>query len=381
MLRGIALDFKSAGHEVSILLDSRVGSLCSHFQADEVISVCSIGEVNTIMKKMAEMVDAAFVIAPEHDHVLQSIVELIETTNALSLNCGSKAIEQVSNKAALLEQTRRLGLDFPKTIKLEIDEPLNKITQSIRYNLGFPVVIKPLSGTGCSGLSIVRSENQLAQAIWKVKNETSCCNSLAQEYVQGTDASVSAICTCTDVVPLSLNLQELMLSETLADSSYTGGQVPFEHPLKTEAFNATKRLLTFYKGLRGYVGMDFVLTKDKAIVIEVNPRLTTSYIGLRRVINSNIAQAIIDSVLKQEIPENLENHGVAMFCKVPIRNQSISHWQNICGMQHLVSPPFPLDKDNSSCAMVESYSPIPNQAAVNLNYAKKQLHQILTSEE
>jgi tyramine---L-glutamate ligase len=379
MLRGIASDFESAGHKVTILLDSRMVSLCSHFQADKIISVCSTGEVNTIIKKTAEKVDAAFVIAPEHDHVLQSIVELIETTKALSLNCGSRVIEQVSNKAALLEQARKLGLDFPKTLELEIEEPLNKITQSIRYNLGFPIVIKPLNGTGCSGLSKVRSENQLAQAIWKVKNESYCSSFLAQEYVQGTDVSVSAICTSTDVEPLSLNLQELTLSETLADSNYTGGQVPYEHPLKTEAFNATKRLLTFYKGLRGYVGIDFVLTEDKAIVMEVNPRLTTSYIGLRQIINFNLAQAIIDSVLKQEIPEKLENNGVAMFCKVPIRNQSISSWQNICAMQHLVSPPFPLDKNNSSCALVESYSSTPNQAAENLNYAKAQLHQILTS--
>ena len=32
-------------------------------------------------------------------------------------------------------------------------------------------------------------------------------------------------------------------------------------------------------GLRGYVGVDLVLTDSEAVVIEVNPRLTTAYLG------------------------------------------------------------------------------------------------------
>jgi predicted ATP-grasp superfamily ATP-dependent carboligase len=381
MLRSIASDFKSAGHEVRILFDSRIASLSSHFQAGEIIVVSSVGEVNTIIKKLDGIVDAAFVIAPEQGNVLHSIVERIETTNAFSLNCGSEAIEQVSNKAALLQRTSKLGLDFPKSLTFPSEEPMDKIIQSIRSNLGFPVVIKPLSGTGCSGLSITRTEIQVADAIKKVKNESFCSAVMVQEYVQGINASVSAICTDKDALPVSLNFQEIKLSDPVAASSYTGGQVPFEHPLKTVAFNATKRLLTSYKGLRGYVGVDFVLTKEKAFVMEVNPRLTTSYIGLRKVINFNLEQAIIDSALKQKIHGNLDNYGVAMFRKVPVCNQGIFRWRDICDMQNLVSPPFPVDKNSSSCALVESYGLSVNQAAVNLNEAKEQLDKILTSWE
>ena len=33
-------------------------------------------------------------------------------------------------------------------------------------------------------------------------------------------------------------------------------------------------------GLKGYVGIDMVLSDDECYVIEINPRLTTSYLGL-----------------------------------------------------------------------------------------------------
>ena len=77
--------------------------------------------------------------------------------------------------------------------------------------------------------------------------------------------------------------------------SYDGGCVPFEHPLKQEAFTLTEKVVESF-GLRGYVGVDFVLAEDKAFVVDVNPRLTTSYVGLREVAGFNVAQAVIDAV-------------------------------------------------------------------------------------
>jgi predicted ATP-grasp superfamily ATP-dependent carboligase len=53
-------------------------------------------------------------------------------------------------------------------------------------------------------------------------------------------------------------------------------------------------------GLWGYCGVDFIETDTGPIVIEVNPRLTTSYAGLRRAIGINPAQLVL------ELPGSLE---------------------------------------------------------------------------
>ena len=49
-------------------------------------------------------------------------------------------------------------------------------------------------------------------------------------------------------------------------------------------------------GLRGYIGIDFVLTEGKPFVVDVNPRLTTSFVGLRGVAGFNVAEAIVNAV-------------------------------------------------------------------------------------
>jgi predicted ATP-grasp superfamily ATP-dependent carboligase len=58
--------------------------------------------------------------------------------------------------------------------------------------------------------------------------------------------------------------------------------------------------------LTGYVGVDVVLgdAEDGSsdAVIEINPRLTTSYVGLRALATSNLAEAWLQVALGTEIP-------------------------------------------------------------------------------
>ena len=47
-------------------------------------------------------------------------------------------------------------------------------------------------------------------------------------------------------------------------------------------------------GLRGFVGVDFVLGVDgRATVLEVNPRLTSAYVGLSARLGRNLAAEIL----------------------------------------------------------------------------------------
>ena len=70
---------------------------------------------------------------------------------------------------------------------------------------------------------------------------------------------------------------------------YRGGKTPFDHPLAGRAVEAALRTCQAIPGLRGYVGVDMVLTESEAVVIEVNPRLTTAYLGVRAALEENVA--------------------------------------------------------------------------------------------
>jgi predicted ATP-grasp superfamily ATP-dependent carboligase len=69
--------------------------------------------------------------------------------------------------------------------------------------------------------------------------------------------------------------------------------------------------------LAGYVGVDVVLgdtedgSQDQAI--EINPRLTTSYIGLRRLARDNLAEALLALMAGQHVPSPRWHAGSVRF--------------------------------------------------------------------
>ena len=76
---------------------------------------------------------------------------------------------------------------------------------------------------------------------------------------------------------------------TSSGFSYRGGRTPLIHPQAAAAVDAAIRTCAALPGLRGYVGVDLVLTDSGPVVIEVNARLTTAYLGVRAVLDENVA--------------------------------------------------------------------------------------------
>lgn len=369
MLRTLVFDFKVAGHNVATTLDTRVAKFNPPIPSGSTVPVSSSKETQVKLRELSEQADAAYIIAPETDGVLKSLVELVEQTGAKSLNCSTGSIAKVSDKAGFYNDMRKI-VPQPESILLSVAEELKEIKKTVRERLNFPVVFKPVDGVSCGGISFVKTENQVGRAIAKIRELTSD-RFLVQELIEGAAASVSLLSTGSKVVPVSLNHQEVKLETVEACSSYSGGMIPFDHPLRRKAFEAAEKLVKSSLGLRGYVGVDFVLTDEAAVAIEVNPRLTTSYVGLRRVVNFNLAQAIVDAVLKRKLPTNVESCGCTYFSKVETHNPTISGLQEMYDLDDVVSPPFPVSENNAASALIAVYGATPNKAQAGFREAKK----------
>lgn len=377
MLRGLTADFKAAGHTVTILIDSRLVPLTGPLGADNIIQVTS--DATQSLVEAAKTAEAAFIIAPESDNILQSIVKHLEDLGIISLNCQSTAIEQAIDKASLPERLERLGLHAPKTYLFKADA-INEIKQVIDSKLGYPAVIKPVNGAGCSSLSMISTEEQITAAISKIHADTPSGQVLVQKFIEGIPASVSLLSTGNNAAPISLNLQNITLASPDSESCYNGGIVPLDTHLKAEALAVAKRVVESFSGLRGYIGVDLVLAEDKVYVIEVNPRLTTSYVGLRKVANNNIAQAIIDSVIKKQLPQNLRCKGYSYFSKVPISSSSPALCKESFRIPEVVTPPFPVMNNEVTYALLESYAESLDVALVGFSEAKNRLKRICEGE-
>ena len=55
----------------------------------------------------------------------------------------------------------------------------------------------------------------------------------------------------------------------------------------SQASKLAQQIQQAISGLWGFVGIDLMLSLDGAIVIDINPRLTTSYIGLKQSLGLN----------------------------------------------------------------------------------------------
>jgi hypothetical protein len=237
-----------------------------------------------------------------------------------------------------------------------------------------------VDGVGCAGLSVVSSEQQVADAVAKAISESSGKYFMAQELVHGVAVSVSLLATDSDVLPVSLNKQDVSLMPPEATSTYNGGQVPFDSRLESEAFAVAEAVVKSFHGLRGYVGVDLVLTEKRPAVIEINPRLTTSYIGLRKTAGFNPAQAIINAVFEHELPANNQSLGYAVFSKVNTPKPTTVALQKTYRLNGVVSPPFPVPDNDAACALVLSHGAMLKEATAGLHEAKKRLRSIIRSE-
>ena len=376
MLSTTVADFQSAGHCVTVILDSRLITYGVPLKAKNVLVVSSKEEAKKTLLKTANEVDATLVIAPESNQVLSSIVRQLKGTDSRSLNCSAEAIDKASNKANLQTFATKLGLPIPKTLLLNSTNNSQKITEKIESDLQFPVVLKPIDGTSCSGLSIVSNPRQIAVAINKINKVSTNEQFIVQQFVEGVPVSVSLISTGHQALPISLNKQVLILEAPEADSIYSGGEVPFESKLKEKAFYVAKKIVESIPGLKGYIGVDLVLTPDAAFIVDVNSRLTTSYVGLCKVAGFNIAQAILNAVLSSELPKGVTLSGYSCFSKIKLPKPRYSILPKIYKTPSIISPPFPLKEAENACALVEADEITLPRARRKLQEAKECLIQI-----
>ena len=97
MLRSIVSDLKSAGHEVTVLLDDRISKLNPPMDADCFVPILYSQEPEKFLASVAKINDAVYIIAPETGKILQSLVEIVEQTGNNSLNCETKSIKNVAD--------------------------------------------------------------------------------------------------------------------------------------------------------------------------------------------------------------------------------------------------------------------------------------------
>jgi predicted ATP-grasp superfamily ATP-dependent carboligase len=278
-VRSIACSARKAGYTVYAL--DRFGDVdmqkCATYtriigNMDERELRCNIGSFGAA---------DAIVLGPGFEH--------LKFENAL--NNPKEIMEEAGNKSRLPKKLGSMGIPHPGTGSIDKAD-----------GMGFPLMVKPISGSGGMKNIIVRNDEELN--LFRERKDSH--EFIAQEFMEGIPCSASIISTGDEAVVVAVNEQLIGIPWlTRLPFAYCGNVTPFETKSRQEMEEYSKQIAIEFK-LHGSNGVDFMLTDKGVYVIEVNPRFQGSIDTVELSTGLNVFDAHIKS-FSGELPELRES--------------------------------------------------------------------------
>jgi tyramine---L-glutamate ligase len=245
------------------------------------------GDFAAEIGRLAPLCDMGLVIAP--DHLLAKFTMILEQ-HTHNLGCGFMTVALCANKV----QTKKVLMQHDILVPGEPGPGKN--------------VIKPVKGCGSLGVRLAEGKPGTDE--------------FAEDYIEGEHFSVSLVpnriigdaCqyfTGKPPVVLAVNRQEIRIDPD-GSFQYLGGETPV-HPAREQEIIATAKKVVEVLGCQGYCGIDMVVA-DKNHVIEVNPRITTSLVGIAACMEEEIAHVLV-AASKGQGPDQVHLTGRVRFDK------------------------------------------------------------------
>ncbi len=230
---------------------------------------------------LLKLCDLVLIIAPESDGILTHLAQQVRALGGGSLGSTPEAIAVCSDKLRLAEQLTQQGIPHPPTWAFDPADGW----PAIAWDLG-RFVIKPVDGAGSVDTFVLDGSAPFPLALRAYDRL------LIQPYRAGLVCSASFLMGPDGQAHLlAVGRQRIAVREG-GQVEYRGGELPI--PFETQDLSPVYRVLELIPGLFGFVGVDFVVVEATGAVevIEINPRVTTSIVGLVRLARSGtIARA------------------------------------------------------------------------------------------
>ena len=231
------------------------------------------------VEELSAQCDAALVVAP--DELLGDLTEIVEE-NTINLGCPSGSVRLCADKLKCTRILESEGINVPTTT---VSGGPNV------FSLGDRVVLKPRWGCASEDTTLTRYSCATLIPEGFVATRYIEGEHLSASLVVGNDNPLSQSQSQSQspmTLPLTVNRQNISIGSEI---QYNGGTVGVDTGRNQELFQAAQRSAEAL-GCRGYVGVDIVLA-DKPWVIDVNPRPTTSIIGISKIMEEELGELIL----------------------------------------------------------------------------------------
>lgn len=243
------------------------------------------GEIETLVASSWEA-DAVLLIAPETADVLAARVAAVRAGGGVVLAPSTAFIRLAADKQATAEALQAAAVPVPRGRSLAAGEPWPA-------DVPRPAVRKARASTGCDGLVVVRPDAE--------PPPPAAVATRLEEWIPGVPVGVSCLLGPQRVVPVAAVVQRFSMGPV---PGYAGGDLVADPDVRQRATRLATRALGALQHHdpravhAGWVGVDMILGDrpdghdDR--VLEVNPRMTTSFVGLSTASPASLIRAIVD---------------------------------------------------------------------------------------
>ena len=275
MLQALLDNFRScADITVVVMLDERVNGSIDTAGFDAVI----IRPEQNSHEEFANLIrhcDAVWPIAPEFDGILQTLCLTVELSGKPLLTSPSDAVAITGNKWHTYQHLKQHHI---ATV------PTRLFTGVDQYGNGGQWLVKPIDGVGCADSYILTDRHNFEQMHLRTGRY------IIQPHILGKKTSLSCLFKQGSGWLLSANLQQF----NIINRQYHLSKIIVNHQADSAAYqDLVDNIATALPELWGYVGIDLIETTDQLLVLEINPRLTTSFAEINAALGINVAAAIL----------------------------------------------------------------------------------------
>jgi len=275
--------YAELGHEleVRVMLDERVKALIN---TSGMQAVFISPEQNTTdeFTRLMQHSDAIWPIAPEFDGLLQGLCQTVVDLNKVLLTSPAQAVAITGDKWLCYQHLKRHHI---ATVPTRLFTGVEQYDQQQGKHSAW--VVKPIDGAGCIN-SYMFTDRQDFMAMQACTGRY-----LIQPQLLGQTTSLSCLFKHGRAWLLCANQQQFTISKQ--QYHLAGLMVNYTDQLAAYRILVDAIALALPE-LWGYVGIDLIETPEQTWVLEINPRLTTSFVGIHEALGLNVVEAIMQLV-------------------------------------------------------------------------------------
>jgi predicted ATP-grasp superfamily ATP-dependent carboligase len=236
---------------------------------------------------LIQQCDAVWPIAPEFDGILQALCESIEAAGKRLLSSPSSVVKITGNKYLTYQHLQKYAIATVPTCLLAADETLSRDIPAIMAS-HYPTdtsewIIKSIDGVGCIDSWIITDLQEIAAISDKE-------HYIIQPHLHGRKTSLSCLFKNGLVWIISVNEQQFKI---LDKRYHLSAIVVNKNPDIGHYQNLVDDIAYAFPDLWGYVGIDLIETPVQTWVLEINPRLTTAFVGIQAALGINVADTVL----------------------------------------------------------------------------------------